>query len=153
MNVRVEDDRYDSPVAEPLVRALLAELYARYGQPDADPDHLDADQLAPPTGGFVVAWVDADAVGCGALRRVDEQVGEVKRMYVRPSRRGQGVGRAVLAAVEARARTLGYERLILETGTRQPEAIGLYVDAGYAPIGNYGAYRDSPLSRCFARTL
>ena len=153
MNVRVEDDRYDSPVAEPLVRELLAELYARYGVADADPDGLSAEQLAAPHGAFVVAWIDADAVGCGALRRVGEHVGELKRMYVRPRWRGQGVGRAVLAAVEARARALGYERLILETGTRQPEAIGLYTTAGYTPITPYGAYRWSPASRCFARTL
>ena len=59
----------------------------------------------------------------------------------------------MLDAVEARARELGFERLILETGTRQPEAIGLYTSAGYKPIAPYGAYRSSPLSRCFARAL
>jgi len=153
MNVRVEADQYDSSVALPLVGELLTELHARYGVADADPDGLSAPQLAAPHGVFVVAWVDADAVGCGALRRVDEHVGELKRMYVRPSWRGQGVGRAVLAAVEARARALGYERLILETGTRQPEATGLYTAAGYTPIAPYGAYRWTPASRCFARTL
>jgi len=153
VNVRVEDDRYDSPVALPLVGELLAELQARYGVADADPDGLSAQQLAAPHGVFVVAWVDADAVGCGALRRVDEHVGELKRMYVRPSWRGLGVGRVVLAAVETRARALGYERLILETGTRQPQATGLYTAAGYTPIAPYGAYRWTPASRCFARTL
>jgi GNAT superfamily N-acetyltransferase len=153
LTVRVEEDRYDSPVAAPLVRELLAELHDRYGQDDADPDHLDAPQLSAPCGAFVVAWLDADAVACGGLRRVDERVGEIKRMYVRPAWRGHGVGRAVLDAVEARARELGFERLILETGTRQPEAIGLYTSVGYAPIAPYGAYRWSPLSRCFARTL
>jgi GNAT superfamily N-acetyltransferase len=153
LTVRVEEDRYDSPVAVPLVQALLAELHDRYGQDDADPDRLDAPQLAPPHGTFVVAWLDADAVGCGALRRADERVGEIKRMYVRPAWRGHGVGRAVLGAIEARARAVGYERLILETGTRQPEAIGLYTSAGYEPVAAYGAYRWSPLSRCFARTL
>lgn len=153
LSVRVEEDRYDSPVAAPLVRALLAELHDRYGQDDADPDRLDAPQLAAPHGTFVVAWLDPDAIGCGALRRADERVGEIKRMYVLPAWRGHGVGRAVLAAVEARARALGYERLILETGTRQPEAIGLYTSAGYEPIPPYGAYRWSPLSRCFARAL
>ena len=153
LTVRVEEDRYDSPVAARLVRELLAELHDRYGQDDADPDHLDAPQLAAPHGRFVVAWLDADTVGCGGLRRADERLGEIKRMYVRPAWRGHGVGRAVLHAIEARARALGYERLILETGTRQPEAIGLYTSAGYKPIAPYGAYRSSPLSRCFARAL
>ena len=153
LTVRVEEDRYDSPVTAPLVRELLVELHDRYGQDDADPDHLDAPQLAAPHGAFVVAWVDAEAVACGGLRRADERDGEIKRMYVRPTWRGLGVGRAVLKAVEARGRQLGYGRLILETGTRQPEAIGLYMSAGYVPIAPYGAYRWSPLSRCFARTL
>ena len=153
LSVRVADDRYDSPVAVPLVQELLAELHDRYGQDDADPDGLDARQLAAPHGTFVVAWSGPDPVGCGALRRADERVGEIKRMYVRPAWRRRGVGRAVLLAVEARARDLGYERLILETGTRQPEAVRLYARAGYAPIAPYGAYRWSPLSRCFARTL
>ncbi len=153
LTVRVEEDRYDSPVAAPLVRELLAELHDRYGQDDADPDHLDAPQLAAPLGTFVVAWRDADAIGCGGLRRADEHTGEIKRMYVRPAWRGHGVGWAVLDAVEERARRLGYDRLILETGTRQPEAIGLYTSAGYEPIAPYGAYRWSPLSRCFAREL
>ncbi|HEV2310935.1 MAG TPA: GNAT family N-acetyltransferase [Acidimicrobiia bacterium] len=153
LTVRVGQDRYDSPVAAPLVRELLAELHDRYGQDDADPDRLDAPQLAAPHGTFLVAWLGADAIGCGGLRRADEGIGEIKRMYVRPAWRGHGIGRRLLDAIETRARTLGYERLILETGTRQPEAIGLYTSAGYAPIAPYGAYRSSPLSRCFAREL
>ncbi|HEY6318412.1 MAG TPA: GNAT family N-acetyltransferase [Acidimicrobiia bacterium] len=153
LNVRIEEHRYDSPVSVALVTELLDELLARYGFADPDPDHLDVLQLAAPHGTFVLAWIDTEAVGCGALRRADERVGEIKRMYVRPARRGQGVGRAVLLAVEARARELGYERLILETGTRQPEAIALYASSGYESIPSYGAYRWSPLSRCFGRTL
>jgi GNAT superfamily N-acetyltransferase len=153
LNVRIEEHRYDSPVSVALVTELLDELLARYGFADPDPDHLDVPQLAAPHGTFVLAWIDTEAVGCGALRRADERVGEIKRMYVRPARRGQGVGRAVLLAVEARAREQGYERLILETGTLQPEAIALYASSGYEPIPSYGAYRWSPLSRCFGRTL
>ena len=153
LNVRIEERRYDSPISVALVTELLDELVARYGFADPDPDHLDVPQLAAPHGTFVLAWIDTEAVGCGALRRADERIGEIKRMYVRPAWRGHGVSRAVLLAVEARARELGYERLILETGTRQPEAIGLYTSSGYEPIPPYGAYRWSPLSRCFGRTL
>jgi len=153
LNVRIEEHRYDAPVSVALVAELLDELLARYGFADPDPDHLDVPQLAAPHGTFVLACIDTEAVGCGALRRADEHVGEIKRMYVRPAWRGQGVSRAVLLAVEARARELGYERLILETGTRQPEAIALYTSSGYEPIPSYGAYRWSPLSRCFGRTL
>ncbi len=150
---RVADDRVDSDASRPLVRDLLAELHARYGQPDADPDRLGPPDLAPPLGAFVLAWLEDAAVACGGVRRAEPGVGELKRMYVTPAHRGRGVGRVVLAALEARARALGYERLILETGVRQPEAIALYGSAGYETIEPYGYYRDSPLSVCMAKTL
>jgi GNAT superfamily N-acetyltransferase len=74
-------------------------------------------------------------------------------MYVDPRFRGRGVARQVLGRLEARAERLGYGRLVLETGVRQPEAMALYASAGYEPIEPYGFYRTSPLSRCFAKTL
>jgi GNAT superfamily N-acetyltransferase len=150
---RVEDDRLDSEVTEPLVRALGSELVERYGFPDPDPDGLTADDLAPPAGAFVIAWLGDRAVGCGGLRRQDAGVGELKRMFVAPPFRGRGVSRLVLTALEDRARGLGYGRLILETGVHQPEAMSLYETSGYAPIDPYGFYRTSPLSRCYAKAL
>jgi putative acetyltransferase len=150
---RVEDDRLDSAVVEPLVRALGSELVERYGFPDPDPDGLTADDLAPPMGAFVVAWLEERAVGCGGLRRYDARVGELKRMFVDPPFRGRGVSRLVLTALEDRARALGYGRLVLETGVHQPEAMRLYETSGYEPIDRYGFYRTSPLSRCYAKEL
>jgi GNAT superfamily N-acetyltransferase len=150
---KVEDDRFDSNVAEPLVRALGLELVERYGFPDPDPDGLTSDDLAPPTGAFVIAWLGSRAVGCGGVRRYAARVGELKRMFVAPPFRGRGVSRLVLAALEERARALGYGRLILETGVRQPEALRLYETSGYTPIDAYGFYRTSPLSRCYAKAL
>lgn len=135
------------------MQALFAELLERYGVPDADPDHLSADDLASPAGAFVVAWLGDLAVGCGGIRRHDDGIGELKRMYVTPPFRGRGVSRRVLTELEARARTLRYRRLVLETGVRQPEAMQLYETAGYAAIEPYGWYRTSPLSRCYAKTL
>jgi GNAT superfamily N-acetyltransferase len=149
----VRDDRLDSIVAEPMTRALFDELLERYGFPDADPDGLTADALAAPTGAFVVAWLGDAAVGCGGVRRYGDGVGELKRMYVTPAFRGRGVSRLVLGELEARAWALGYRRLVLETGVRQPEALRLYETAGYTAIEPYGFYRTSPLSRCYAKTL
>ena len=74
-------------------------------------------------------------------------------MYVEPGSRKLGIGRAILRALEQRARELGYPTLRLETGARQPEAISLYESEGYLPIEPYGYYRDSPLSRCFEKHL
>ncbi len=149
----VRDDRLDSRIAEPPVRALDAELLERYGLPDADPEGLTADDLASPTGAFVVAWLGERAVACGGVRRHDANVGELKRMYVAPSSRGQGVSCVLLTELEERADALGYGQLILETGVRQPEAIRLYETSGYEPIEPYGFYRTSPLSRCYAKSL
>ena len=93
------------------------------------------------------------AVGCGGIRRYDEHTGEIKRMYVKPELRRRGISRVVLEELEARARAIGYTELVLETGTRQPEAIALYESADYESIEPYGFYKDAPSSRCYAKSL
>jgi GNAT superfamily N-acetyltransferase len=152
-DVDVRDDRLDSDVGAPLVHAQWRELLDRYGVPDADPDDLQADHLAPPHGVFVVAWVDGVPVSCGGVRQYDATTGEIKRMYTVPDARRRGVSRVVLEELEARARSIGYSRLVLETGVRQPEAIALYESAGYAAIEPYGFYKNAPMSRCYAKDL
>jgi len=148
---RLVPDRIDSPVGAALVTQLNADLRDRYGAEDTDqPSPPD---LAPPGGVFLVAWLDDEPVGCGGVRQYEAGVGEIKRMYVHPSARRAGIARAVLTAVETHARELGYTRLILETGTMQPEAIALYESHGYEPIAPYGHYKSSPLSRCYAKRL
>jgi GNAT superfamily N-acetyltransferase len=153
-DIRLVDDRIDSVVGAELVAELLADLAARYGGPDPDePTPLD---LSPPRGAFVVAWVEGVAAACGGVRAFDgddRAVGEIKRMYTRPRARRRGIARLLLGAIEARARHLGYTRLVLETGTKQPEAMALYETAGYAPIKPYGEYKDYPDSRCYAKDL
>jgi GNAT superfamily N-acetyltransferase len=151
--IELRDDRMDSEVGAPLVHAQWSELLARYGVPDADPDDLQADHLAPPHGVFVVAWLDGVAVGCGGIRQYDATTGEIKRMYVKPDLRRQGISRVVLEELEARARGIGYTRLVLETGTRKPEAIALYESSGYDAIEPYGFYKQAPMSRCYAKPL
>jgi len=150
-DLRFVRERLDSDSGAALVQALLDELMARYGVPD--PDHPAADELVPPDGAFFVAYRGARPVGCGGLRRHDEDVGEVKRMYVHPDERRHGVGRAVLRAVEEAARRIGYTKLVLETGVLQPEAIALYESEGYLAVEPWGLYRDSVTSRCFAKAL
>jgi GNAT superfamily N-acetyltransferase len=76
-------------------------------------------------------------VACGAVKRLDQQTGEIKRMFVAPGARGQGVARALLGALEDTARELGYERVRLDTGAKQPHAQALYPSAGYTPIPDY----------------
>jgi GNAT superfamily N-acetyltransferase len=149
--LRLVTDRIDSDVGAMLVAELLRDLAERYG--GEDPDEPSPSELAPPGGAFFVAYLDDRPVGCGGLRRHADGVGEIKRMYTRPGARRLGVGRTVLAAVEHRALEVGYDRLVLETGTKQPEAIEMYRSLGYEPMQSYGQYRDYPDSRCFTRTL
>jgi GNAT superfamily N-acetyltransferase len=78
---------------------------------------------------------------------------EVKRMFVLAEHRGRGFARAVLAELEATARAAGHDLVVLETGLRQPEAIGLYLSAGYEEIPGFGYYQDAPLSRCFGKRI
>jgi GNAT superfamily N-acetyltransferase len=156
----IEPVRFDHSDVVRLIAALDADLDERYAEDDAageEPDreflNLLGEHVSPPHGTVLLATLDGEAVGCGALRRHDEDTGEVKRMYVAPSARGRGVARALLAALEAAGAELGYRRLVLETGMRQQEAMGLYESAGWTPIEPYGAYRTSSLSRCYERLL
>jgi GNAT superfamily N-acetyltransferase len=147
-----------APDAVRLVEEVQEEYVARYGGRDESP--IDPGEFEDPTGMFFVGRLDAVPVVSGAWRRrTDVSVAgttvtaEVKRMYVTPTARGLGLARRMLAHLEATARVAGVEALVLETGEKQPEAIALYASAGYERITGFGYYRDSPLSRCFGKTL
>jgi len=149
--IHVVEGRIDVEPGLSLVAALLDELRSLYGEEDEDaPAPRD---LAPPTGRFFIAMRGEEAVGCGGVKQWADGVGEVKRMYVVPAARRTGIGRAVLAAVEAEARRRGYRELRLETGVKQPEAIELYQSAGFVLIPCWGIYEQAPLSRCLAKQL
>ncbi|TDC28250.1 GNAT family N-acetyltransferase [Micromonospora sp. 15K316] len=145
---------FDSAVAQKLIRAVLADLGARYGG-EGDETPVDAAEFVPPHGMFLVAHLDGEPVGCGGWRShgEDGDTAELKRMYTAPEARGRGVARAVLAAIERSAHEHGRKRMILECGDQQPEAIAMYSSAGYERIPNFGFYRDSPNCISFGRTL
>jgi len=149
--VELEEVPFDSEIAESLIAEVQQEYVKRYGGHDETP--VDPKEFAPPHGRFLVARVGAVAIGCAGLRRHDDSTVEVKRMFVRPEHRRKGHARRLLAALEASARSDGYRRVVLETGLAQPEAIALYVSAGYRPIEGFGHYKDAPLSRSFARDI
>ncbi|GLB52559.1 hypothetical protein NBRC110019_15990 [Neptunitalea chrysea] len=101
----------------------------------------------------VVAYVDSIPVGCGAVKLYEPGVMEVKRMYVSETARGKGIATAVLKALEEWATALNMIRLILETGEKHPEAIGLYKKNNYQVIPNYGQYKEVASSVCFEKLL
>ena len=143
----------DSPVAQQLIAALNAELSARYPEAGANHFRLDPQEVAPGRGAFLVIREGERAIGCGAIRRLESGAAEIKRMFVVPDRRGHGVGRQVLEALEEAARGLGANRLVLETGVRQPDAIALYRKCGFTVIPAFGEYIGSELSLCMSKTL
>jgi putative acetyltransferase len=101
----------------------------------------------------VVAYDNGEPVGCGAIREVSPGVTEVKRMYTEPAKRGKGIAARVLSELEKWAAELSYQKCILETGIRQPEAISLYTKSGYKRIPNYGKYLNVENSVCFEKEL
>lgn len=101
----------------------------------------------------IVAYREQLAVGCGAFKEYGAGVAEVKRMYTLPAGRREGVAGKILAEIEQWALELGYHTLVLETGTRQPEAIALYTKCGYRQIPNYGQYTGVENSLCFRKEL
>jgi putative acetyltransferase len=101
----------------------------------------------------VVAYEEGAAVGCGAIKEYEKNVMEVKRMFVPLEKRGKGIASIVLGELENWAKELGYQKCILETGKKQPEAIRLYQKNNYATIKNYGQYADVESSVCFEKLL
>jgi GNAT superfamily N-acetyltransferase len=153
---------FDHPDSLRLIAEIQQVYVERYGGEDAtviDPREFDA-----PGGFFVVGYLvspGGEPVVCGGWRKRGAGEGgalrdgdaEVKRMYVAAAHRGKGYARAVLAELERTAAAAGLRRIVLETGTEQPEAIALYASSGYAPMPAFGAYADSPSSRYFAKLL
>jgi putative acetyltransferase len=101
----------------------------------------------------VVAYEDGKPVACGAIKEFSPEVMEVKRMYTSPESRGKGIASKVLTELENWAFELSYKKCILETGKKQPEAIGLYKKNGYEVIPNYGQYAGIENSVCFEKNL
>ncbi|MFJ9410583.1 GNAT family N-acetyltransferase [Streptomyces sp. NPDC101393] len=150
--------RYDHPDAIKLNELVQQEYVRRYGDPDKTV--LDPEMFAPPNGTYLLAYEDAMPLATGGWRRNENlaegyAVGdaEIKRMFVVTEARGRGLARRILAALEADARAAGRTRMVLETGTQQPEALALYASSGYAPAEKFGFYRAYEDSRCMAKPL
>lgn len=135
--------------------ALIAELddYQSKLYPPESHHALDLSSVSEQGLLFVMARDDAgQAIGCGAIV-LTREYGELKRMYVRPDQRGQGLAKQILQTLEAAAAAADCSELKLESGPYQPEALGLYARSGYTICGPYGAYTDDPLSVFMRKTL
>ncbi|NOT37235.1 MAG: GNAT family N-acetyltransferase [Saprospiraceae bacterium] len=102
---------------------------------------------------IIICYDNDVPVGCGALKEYESDTMEVKRMYVPPQFRGQGIASAILKELEIWAKELNYKKCILETGMNQPEAIALYKKCNYTVIPNYGQYQNVENSVCFEKWI
>ena len=101
----------------------------------------------------IVLYDNDKPVGCGAMKEYLPGTMEIKRMYTLPESRGQGIAGKVLTELETWAKELDYAKCVLETGKKQPEAIGLYTRHGYSIIPNYGQYEGIENSVCFEKVF
>lgn len=133
-----------------LVRLLDVDLSIRDG---ADHSYYAQFNKIDLIKNSVVAYQNEIAVGCGAFKPFENESAEIKRMFVRPENRGQGIAAAVLDELEKWATELNFKFAVLETGKKQPEAIRLYQKSGYEPIPNYGQYIGMENSVCMKKKL
>jgi putative acetyltransferase len=140
----------DNPDFQKLVRELDKELAIRDGA-----DHAFYDQFNKITNikYVVLAFDKYKPVGCGAIKEYENKIMEVKRMFVPLESRGKGIAAIVLSELEKWAKELNYDKCILETGEKQPEAISLYKKNNYIIIPNYGQYANAETSVCFEKKL
>lgn len=148
---------YDHPDADLLTAAVQQEYIQRYG--DVDHTELRAEHFADPHGIFVVGYLDGAPVACGGWRAKDGDYpflsdgdAELKRMFVVPSARGRGLSRTVLRHLETLAGQAGRRRMVLETGTEQPEAVALYESEGTSRSPSSASTARPPSPSAWARS-
>jgi len=132
-----------------IIDELSANLYLRFGSDGKNSFtdwQYDNTQFV-----FVVAEINNEIVGCGAIRPINENIGEVKRMYSKFP--GKKIGQTILAFLEDKAKALGFTDLILETRLKNQEAIQFYQKQEYKVIPNYGKYKDRPEAICLGKSL
>ncbi|MFF7453220.1 GNAT family N-acetyltransferase [Kitasatospora sp. NPDC008115] len=137
-----------SPAALALLRDYYTDVansyYRRHLGREGTPEEIEtglagspSDDLAPPTGVFLLGRYDGEAAACAGLRVVDAATVELTRVYVRPARRGTGGGRRLMTAIDEAARALGAGRIVLDTRLDLVEARALYTRHGYREIPAY----------------
>jgi GNAT superfamily N-acetyltransferase len=142
MTYKIIDTTPLDPVARPLFESLAQEYATRYREFRPNSAASASDELArypaelfvPPEGAFIVVVQNGQTVGGGAFKRYDATTAELKRIWTHADQRRQGLARRVVEELEVRALRQGYRRVYLTTGFRQPEASGLYINAGYEPL-------------------
>jgi GNAT superfamily N-acetyltransferase len=144
MGTSIEVESPGSPAARQIIAELEAELDPLY--PDESQHGYSVDKLLSEGVDFFLVRHGGEAVGCGGIQLFGSEYGELKRMYIRPSYRGLGLGRQLIDRLIEHARLHGVSVFRLETGIHQDEAIRLYEGMGFRQIPPFAPYQPDPLS-------
>ncbi|MDS7597802.1 GNAT family N-acetyltransferase [Agrobacterium tumefaciens] len=151
MTVTIELEVPKQPEVVALIE--LSDEYMASLYPPEGNFAVDLDALSAPDISFLVARLDGKAVGCGAIKWFDDGSAELKRIFVHDDARGHGIGRKIMAALQALAEERGVFRLYLETGPLNVEAVGLYEALGYQHCGPFADYEENPHSLFMVKEL
>jgi GNAT superfamily N-acetyltransferase len=149
MSVIITQERPDTPDAISLINELQTHLESFY--PPESRQGCSVEKLLAEAVAFFVLRSDGLPAGCGGIKLVGGEYGEIKRMYVRPAFRGLGFGKLMIDQLAEYARSHDITLLRLETGIYQREAIGLYERLGFVRIPPFGPYTNDPLSLCYEK--
>jgi putative acetyltransferase len=149
--ITITQERPDTPDAVALIEELDAYLIPLY--PIENHFGYAVDKLIAQGVAFFVLRVDGVVAGCGGIQMYGTEYGEIKRMYIRPAYRGQGLSKLMMQHLETYARDQGTDVLRLETGNLQTEAIALYERMGFYRIPPFADYPDDGVSLCYERRI
>jgi len=148
-DILIKEANIDSVDAEEMMHLLSSSLRNITG--NSGQNSFDSESFSEKGNVFLLAYNKDEAVGCGAIRRVDNKTAEMKRVYAKY--KGSGIGKKLVAALECKAIDEGYEKLILETRKINTNAVSFYISMGYSIIENYGKYANRQDAICFEKTL
>jgi putative acetyltransferase len=153
MTITVSPEDPRSPEAQELLNAFVEEVRHRYEAPPSDVGDFDPVLVSAPKSAFLVARVEGRAVGCGALVPMEDDIVEIKRMFVHPRERGHGIAKKILDRLQSLAQEFDYDRIRLETGTKQPESIALYGKSGFYRVPNFPPFENDHTAICFEKRI
>jgi putative acetyltransferase len=153
MTITVSPEDPSTPEAQALLNAFVDEVRHRYDAAPADVGYFDPTLVSGPKSAFLVARVEGRAVGCGALVPMEDDIVEIKRMFVLPNERGHGIAKKILDGLQSLAQGFDYDRIRLETGTKQPESIALYGKSGFYRVPNFPPFENDSTALCFEKRI
>lgn len=148
--IELKQTTSDNEAFRLLIGELDKELWSHFNDRQAVYDQYN---IIENNKNVIVAYKDGMPVGCGCFKKFDEQCVEIKRMYVKPEYRGQGIAASVLNALEKWAKELNFSSAVLETGDKLQSAIHLYQKSGYIVMEKYGPYKAMPASICMFKSM